>query len=684
MQLKQGTLLQKGKYKIEKCLGQGSFGITYLAKTKLTISGGKGKTSTWVDVAIKEFFMKDFNCRQPDGSLNESSSSTIVEKYKKDFKKEADNLAKMEHPGIVDILDSFEENNTCYLVMAYIDGKSLDAYIADKGAIPENEGLQYIEKIADALHYMHCQHMLHLDLKPKNIMRNKENDTFIIDFGLSKQYDENDEPESSTTLGQGTQGYAPIEQGVPHSGHDFPVTIDVYALGATFYKILTGKTPPYAASILSTPDILKKNLESKNVSKRLTQTIIKAMSPRKEDRYKCVADFMKSLGLKVNDYHRVIKEPEVTVVIKTNDKKSDSDTQSKPEQEQKKPVNNTSSKQERIISTKETSASKSILIRNKKIFILAFLITGVLTITLTCQHFFAGNTTSFMRDNSDTTSNDFEVGQSAINKNEKDKQNVRKIPNDFVLVPGGLLKYNGNYYEDGKKHNVMIDSFYICKYELTQLEYKKIMGELKEFNYSWLVDGSWYIDVGPKYNKIREDSVPVRGTYVDFIKYCNKLSENEGYDGFYVIEGKKVKTKTNGNGYRLTTPYEWIFAAYGGTINQQDKYLGGKNLDQVAWHYGNSGRVPHPVGKKRPNILGLYDIQGNVPELLQGDEKQKYYSSMVGGYNVSNYNYPQTYDPRYIWGSNSESDLSECCYGTRIVFIPKNITNRNLEKKYDY
>lgn len=259
MQLKQGTFLQGSKYKIERCFGQGSFGITYLAKMKLPISGVKGKTSIWVDVAIKEFFMKDFNSRQRNGFLNETAG-TIVEKYKKDFKKEADNLAKMEHPGIVDILDTFEENNTCYLVMAYIDGQSLDAYIAERGTIPEKEALQLIEKIADALHYMHTQHMLHLDLKPKNIMCSKENDTFIIDFGLSKQYDENDEPESSTTLGQGTQGYAPIEQGVPHSGHEFPMTIDVYALGATFYKMLTGKTPPYAAFILSTPEVIKRNL----------------------------------------------------------------------------------------------------------------------------------------------------------------------------------------------------------------------------------------------------------------------------------------------------------------------------------------------------------------------------------------------------------------------------------------
>lgn len=302
MQLKRGTLLQGGKYKIEKCLGQGSFGITYLAKMKSIISGSKGQTSMWVDVAIKEFFMKDFNSRQPDGSLNETTGGTIVEKYKKDFKREADNLSKMNHPGVVDILDTFEENNTCYLVMAYIDGESLDAYISKNGAISEKEALAYFEQIADALHYMHCQHMLHLDLKPRNIMCDSENKTFVIDFGLSKQYDDNDEPESSTTLGQGTQGYAPLEQGAPHSGHDFPVTIDVYALGATLYKMLTAQTPPHAAIILSSPEIVKNALTAKGVSKNTMSNILKAMSPRKEDRYKSVASLMKAFGWKVNDY----------------------------------------------------------------------------------------------------------------------------------------------------------------------------------------------------------------------------------------------------------------------------------------------------------------------------------------------------------------------------------------------
>lgn len=302
IQLKQGTILQGGKYKIEKCLGQGSFGITYLAKMKSIISGNKGQTTMWVDVAVKEFFMKDFNSRLPDGSLNETTGGTIVEKYKKDFKREADNLSKMNHSGIVDILDTFEENNTCYLVMTYINGESLDAYISRNGAMKEKEALACFEQIADALHYMHCQHMLHLDLKPKNIMLDVERYSFVIDFGLSKQYDENDEPESSTTLGQGTQGYAPLEQGAPHSGHDFPVTIDVYALGATLYKMLTTQTPPHAADVLSSPEILKKTLAEKGVSKNTTSYILKAMSPRKEDRYSSVAGLMKAFGWKVKDY----------------------------------------------------------------------------------------------------------------------------------------------------------------------------------------------------------------------------------------------------------------------------------------------------------------------------------------------------------------------------------------------
>jgi hypothetical protein len=133
--------------------------------------------------------------------------------------------------------------------------------------------------------------MLHLDLKPKNIMRNKDGHLLLIDFGLSKQYDQNGEPESSTTLGLGTPGYAPIEQANYKQDGSFPATLDIYAFGATIFKMLTGSTPPHASDILSEgfPDDLFKKLR---ISEATTALVRKAMSPKKKQRYQTVSELL--------------------------------------------------------------------------------------------------------------------------------------------------------------------------------------------------------------------------------------------------------------------------------------------------------------------------------------------------------------------------------------------------------
>lgn len=256
------------------------------------------------------------------------------------------------------------------------------------------------------------------------------------------------------------------------------------------------------------------------------------------------------------------------------------------------------------------------------------------------------------------------------------------IPSNYILVAGGHLSYKENHY-DYKKHNVDIDSFYISIYELTQGEYERVMGGLRKFNYQWSLEGPWFVDKGPIYKEVKGENIPVRGNLRDFAEYCNKRSTQEGFDGFYIITKNSVKFKENGNGYRLVTPYEWIYAAYGGRKNIKQKYLGGKSLSEVAWHLGNSKSKPHPVGLKKPNVIGLFDMQGNAPEILQGDNKYKYYVSTMGGYNISNWNYEQAYDITYIWGNKKESDL-EWTYGTRIVFIPKGVNNKNLKRTYKY
>lgn len=281
-----GTLLHGGTYKIEKVLGQGSFGITYLAE----------HTNLGKKVAIKEFFMKELNSRGEDGSITGMSDSSLSQNYCQKFKKEAINLSRLDHPNIVRVTDSFSENGTFYYVMDFIEGQNLNDYVKSH-YIDEAEAVSIIKSVADALIYMHEEkHMLHLDLKPGNVMR-RESDghIFLIDFGLSKHYSTDGQPETSTTIGLGTAGYAPIEQGNKAKNGEFRPIIDVYALGATFYKLLTRETPPPASDLVSDDELLENKLREKGVSDNLIKVVTEAMCPNVRKRTQSVREFRDAL-----------------------------------------------------------------------------------------------------------------------------------------------------------------------------------------------------------------------------------------------------------------------------------------------------------------------------------------------------------------------------------------------------
>lgn len=292
--LQPGTLL-RGKsyiYAIQKVLGQGTFGITYLATTKVKVTGVLGELETTMQVAIKEFFMRDINGRD-ENTVTTGSQGGIYANYKKKFAREAKNLSKLNHPHIVKVLEYFETNNTVYYAMEYIDGESLDLYITRQKGLPETECIQYTQQIGSALSYMHEHKMLHLDLKPRNIMLRKNKEAVLIDFGLSKQYDEEGKPESSTSIGNGTPGYAPIEQANYHE-KSFPKTIDVYALGATMYKMLTGVRPPEASELLN-EGFPTTTLQKCHASEQTIACIEKAMAILKKDRFQSVNEVLTSL-----------------------------------------------------------------------------------------------------------------------------------------------------------------------------------------------------------------------------------------------------------------------------------------------------------------------------------------------------------------------------------------------------
>ena len=263
------------EYVIERQLGQGSFGITYMAS--ISIRGQLGCIDS----------------RHSDGTHVEMTQNEICQKYRERFRKEAYNLSKMRCDKIAKVLEVFDQNNTTYYVMEYVDGQTLDHYIASRGRLPESEAFVIFTDIVQAVGYMHEQKMLHLDIKPANIMLDNEKHIKLIDFGLSKQFTTNGEPESSTSIGLGTPGYAPVEQGNYVPSGTFPATLDIYALGATLYKMLCGSRPPRASEVLD--GLPQDVLYNANISNHAIGILTKAMNPYRTKRYQNTRELLNAI-----------------------------------------------------------------------------------------------------------------------------------------------------------------------------------------------------------------------------------------------------------------------------------------------------------------------------------------------------------------------------------------------------
>ena len=263
--------------------------------------------------------MRDLNTRDGStGYLNDASQDSLIGRYRRAFMREARNLAGLHHENIVNVFEVIETNNTVYIVMEYINGGSLDEHIAQSGKLSEHESMNSILKLCSAVSCMHEHRMLHLDIKPKNVMLDEDGQLYLIDFGLSKQYTATGEPESSTSIGLGTPGYAPVEQAEQQDvDQKFRATIDVYALGATMYKMLTGQTPPKASqvsdSVIDGDNIIPKQLKAAGISDSLTSVVTKAMWPSSSKRYQSVNEFASALSNVSPLDYTTLKESEVTV-----------------------------------------------------------------------------------------------------------------------------------------------------------------------------------------------------------------------------------------------------------------------------------------------------------------------------------------------------------------------------------
>jgi len=280
VELSLGTVLG-GRFQIDKVLGVGGFGITYLGH----------HIDLEYKCAIKEYFISGKCVRQPDGiSVGyQGLSDEQYAKYKSRFLDEARTLVKVKNRHVVSVIDVFEENSTAYIVMEFIEGITLQETVRREGALDYLMAVNYIAQLAEAVDCCHRQHILHRDLKPDNIMITPDKRVVLIDFGSARSF-VNDEVQRHTAIL--TQGYAPIEQYTSTSKKGNYT--DIYSLGGVFYYVVTGKKPMDATDRMLSEMPSPKTF-APDLPEEAEKTILKAMQMKPENRYQSIGEFMDDL-----------------------------------------------------------------------------------------------------------------------------------------------------------------------------------------------------------------------------------------------------------------------------------------------------------------------------------------------------------------------------------------------------
>jgi serine/threonine protein kinase len=280
LSLPAGTKLCSGKYSVGKVLGQGGFGITYMG----------ADTTLARPVAIKEFFPE--GCQRNGTTVQPTRiPPSDFASMKQKFLEEARLLASLNHPGIVKVYDFFEANNTAYMVMEYLQGRSLAKVVEERGgALGEQEAVGYILKVGEALAVVHKAGYLHRDLKPENIIVCEDGRVVLIDFGAARGYMAGKTGRMTVIL---TPGFAPLEQYAEQAQRG--AYTDIYALGATLYYLLTGQVPVSAADRFSGVELKGVREVNGRVSRQVEEAVRKALAMRVEERPQSVEEFVQLL-----------------------------------------------------------------------------------------------------------------------------------------------------------------------------------------------------------------------------------------------------------------------------------------------------------------------------------------------------------------------------------------------------
>lgn len=277
-QLPAGTVLASGAYRIDSVVGQGGFAITYLAHDSVLDRR----------VALKEFF--PFGCVRQGRDVRPSTALGEYDDCRRRFLDEARTLARFNHPAIVAVYGLFEENNTAYMAMEYVQAWNVSDWMAHRGPFNEADTLAVLGPVCEALAVVHEAGWLHRDIKPENILRTESGRVVLIDFGTAREYVA---ARTRRLTGILTPAYAPLEQ-YTSRGQRGPAT-DIYALGATVYHMMTGAPPIEATERASGVRLPPLREVVPSISQGLSDAVAQAMAMEADERFQSIRAFLHSL-----------------------------------------------------------------------------------------------------------------------------------------------------------------------------------------------------------------------------------------------------------------------------------------------------------------------------------------------------------------------------------------------------
>jgi formylglycine-generating enzyme required for sulfatase activity len=563
-----GTIVG-GHYLIEKPLGEGGFGSTYLAKDKHNKMG--------LRVVLKK----------PKDDLLK------IPKCIEDFKKEAnflDRLSKKRHPNIVRIIDFIDQESVPFLVMEYIEGDSLyQRVINQEKGLPERDAVRWIEQVGSALH---CSHtgleapIIHRDANPFNIMISSDDCAILVDFGIARTVVPN------FTLGLRNEAFAPWEQ---NSGR-VHTTLDVYSLAASLYFSVTRQYPTLCSSRKMYEHSLPEPRHfNSTLSDRINNAILHGMALEPEDRPQTILEFLELLkepvssstyvpvnSFESNKLHPVVQstpslsKAERPLVIKTVQPPLPQVAQQVTPNPNSPGVDWLSRILGQAPEVKEVVSPKQ-LPKN-------------------LTNSFRFETVTLNKNGKIETRKTYETQQFTEDLGNEIKIELVKIPGGSFLM-GSPANEQYRSSDEGPQHRVQIPGFLMGKYAVTQAQWRRVSA-LSKVNIDLSADPSLFKGPNRPVEQVSWDQAT---------EFCARLS------------------RATNRAYRLPSESEWEYTcragkdtpfSFGPTLNPDVANYDGNHV----YGKGTKGkyrRATTDVGSFPANGFGLYDMHGNVWEWCQ-------------------------------------------------------------------